>query len=306
MRLSSILLLALPFLSAVEFWSHKHFRTVAPREADWQALEPAIASMYRTADLVHIVPAWADPLLRQTLGESRMPLSVLGRADDDTLPRVIAVSFDGASDSAFAAWPERERHQVGPFQIRILDNPKLEVARMRLIDRVAPTTLQVFEGPPGDPHTCSFTKSAAVSAGGLGGNPTLAARRFACPSGEPHVVAVTTIDDERFAPRRCIWAHPSAIGPMTLLFRDVWLGQKLVGHAGLPWLISRDGVGTPIHLDVRFEGIHVGSVVVEDTEGWKRFEWPTIAEQDRRGDLEVVISTAEPQNRRLCFTLESR
>lgn len=306
MRIGTILLLALPLVSLGELWAHRHFRRVAPGTDDWQRIEGDVAPLYRPADLVTIAPHWADPLLRQVLGDRMMPIDVLARADDDAIGRVIELSFGGARPQTFATWPEIERRQSGPFTIRVLDNPHRETPRMRLIERIRPGSLRVFEGPSGDPKICSYTSIGRVTAGGLGGNPTFVAQRFACPSGEPHLVAVTTIDDQDFAPRRCIWAHPSAAGPMTLIFRDVWLGDKLVGHAGLPWLLSRDGAGTALHLDARFEGNSIGKVVVVDTDGWIRFEWPTVKYRDKRGELELVISSEQAQNRRFCFTLESR
>lgn len=306
MRIGRILLLALPVVSLVELLAHRHFREVAPGPDDWQRVEAELVALHRPADLVTVAPRWADPLLRQLVGDRLMPLEILGRADDETLGRVVELSFGDARTSQFADWSELEQRESGPFTIRVLDNPRRETARMRLIDRVRPGLLRVFEGPSGDPQICSYTSVGRVSAGGLGGNPTFVAKRFACPSGEPHLVAVTTIDDQDFAPRRCIWAHPSAVGPMTLVFRDVWLGDKLVGHAGLPWLLSRDGSGTPMHLAARFEGEPIGSIVVVDTQGWIRFEWATPAHRDERGDLELTVSSAHPDNRRFCFTLESR
>jgi hypothetical protein len=306
MRIGTVLLLALPLVSLAELWAHRHFRSVAPTSEDWQRLEPEVIQLYRPNDLVTVTPHWADPLLRQLLGDRLMPIEVLARADDETLERVIVVSFGAAKDEQFAHWRERDHRASGPFQISLRENPQLETARMRLLDRVHPGMLQVFEGSAGDPHACSYTTIGRVSTGGLGGDPTLPANRFACPSGEPHLVAITTIDDQAFLPRRCIWAHPSALGPLTLVFRDVWLGQKLVGHAGLPWLLSRDGAGTPIRLSARFEGTPVGNVVIEDTQGWTRFEWSTLTHRDQRGDLELVVSSEQAQNRRFCFTLESR
>ncbi len=306
MRIGTFLLLALPLVSVAELWAHRHYRRAAPTGDDWQRLEPELLAMHRPKDLVTVAPRWADPLLRQLLGDKIMPIEILARADDETLERVIEVSFGSARARRFESWRERERRSTGPFVVRALENPHAETARMRLIDRVAPPWLQVSEGPVGDPQACSYTTIARVSAGNLGGEPTFGARRFACPSGEPYLVTVTTIDDQQFEPRRCIWAHPSPRGPITLRFRDVWLGQKLVGHAGLPWLLSRDGAGTPIHLRAEFEGSPIGTVVVEDTQGWMRFEWSTLAHRDQRGDLELVVSSAEARNRRFCFTLESR
>jgi hypothetical protein len=306
MRIGTLLLLTLPLLSIGELWAHRYYRSFAPTSEDWQNLEQVIDPLFRPSDLVTVAPHWADPLLRQQLGEKLMPIELLARADDETLERVIAVSFDNAKAKGFDDWRERERRQSGPFLVQVLENPRPEKARMRLIDRIQPEFLQVFEGPAGDPHRCTYTAVGRASSGGLGGEPTFGPRRFACPSGEPHLVTVTTIDDQDFAPRRCIWAYPSSYGPMTLQFRDVWLGQKLVGHAGLPWLLARDGAGTPIHITARFEGASIGSAVLIDTQGWIRFEWSTLAHRDQRGDLELVVASERPQARRFCFTLESR
>jgi hypothetical protein len=306
MRIGNLLLLALPLVSLAELGAHRHYRHSAPTQEDWQRLGPEVAAMQRRGDWVTVEPHWADPLLRQQLGDNALPIDILARADDETLARVLEVSFGDAKGKHFEGWPERERRSSGPFLIRALDNPHPETARMRLIDRVTPEWLSMTEGSAGDPLVCTFTSNARATAGNLGGDPTFGPRRFACPSGEPYLVTVTTIDDELFAPRRCIWAHPSPRGPITLRFRNVWLGIKLVGHAGLPWLLARDGAGTPIHLTAEFEGSPIGQVVVEDTQGWMRFEWSTESHRDQRGDLELVVSSAEPRNRRFCFTLESR
>jgi hypothetical protein len=306
MRIGSVLLLALPLLSLAELTAHRHFRKTAPTSDDWQNLEPVVGQMRHASELVVVSPAWAEPLLRQALGDRLMPIELLARADDETLGRAIEVSFGSAQNRRFATWREIERKNSGPFLLRVLENPQTESVRTRLIDWVHPPDLQVFEGPQGDPQACSFTTRGRVSTGGLGGDPTLGAVRYACPSGEPYIVTVTTIDDQDFLPRRCIWAHPTPLGPLTLLFRNVWLGTKLVGHAGLPWLISRDGVGTPVRLEAKFEGTLLGRVVIEDTEGWMRFEWATTSNRDQHGDLELVVSSERPDNRRFCFTLESR
>lgn len=306
MKLATLLLLALPLVSLTELAAHRYFRACAPSRADWQRLASEIAGLRRSGDLITSAPNWTDPLLRQALGQEPMPIDQLARADDDGLERVVEISVRGHRDPAFTSWRELTRRSIGPFRILVLGNPHPDPARQRLIDRVAPSLLEVSEGERGNRRVCAFTDSARVTAGGLGGDPTLPARRFACPSGEPYLVAVTTIDDESFRPRRCIWAHPTPRGPITLRFKEVWLGQRLVGHAGLPWLISRDGAGTPIHVAVRFEGESIGAVDVQDQQGWTRFEWPTAKLSDKRGELEVVVSSESAQNRRFCFTLESR
>lgn len=306
MKLGTLLLLALPLASLAEWAAHRFFLGCAPTQDDWQRLAPKVASIRRTGDLVTSAPDWTDPLLRQALGQDLVPIELLARADNDSLERVVEVSFGGHRTPEFTGWRELALHPSGPFQIRELANPRLERVRMRLIDRVVPELLEVAEGEHAHRRSCPFLESGRVTAGGLGGDPTFPSRRFACHSGEPYLVAVTTIDDERFRPRRCIWAHPTPRGALSLRFRDVLMGELLVGHAGLPWLISRDGVGTPIHMAARFEGESIGVVTIEDQQGWTRFQWLTHAHRDKRGELELVVSSESPQNRRFCFTLESR
>jgi hypothetical protein len=270
------------------------------------SLEPELRSLHRTGDAITIVPRWGEPLLRHHLGDGFFPLDVLARPDDDGLERMILVSFLGQSTNEYWRWNAVETRSAGPFTITILANPHPERPKLRLIDRVQPPYLEVFDGHEGDPKPCAYLRHAPVLTGGLGGEPTFPRERFACGRGAPHFVAVTTIDDERFRPRRCIWAHPTPNGPLTLLFHQVPIGQRLVGHAGLPWLLSRDGAGTPIEITASIDGQRIGRHVVVDRDGFVRFEWNTSAQRDRMVDLELRITTERHENRRLCFTLESR
>jgi hypothetical protein len=306
MRVGIWLLSLLPIVALGEVVAQEYFRRRAPTEQDWALLEPKVKALYRPGTWVTVAPDWAEPLLRFHLGETYFPIEVLARSDDDGLSRAIVVSFFGQTNNALWRWERKQSENVGPFTVTWFENPHPEPAKYRLIEHIAPASLEVFDGVSGDPKVCAYTSQARVSTGGLGGNPTLPASRFVCPAGEPYGVAVTTIDDEHFRPRRCIFAHPSPNGPLTLLFHDVPLGKKIVGHAGLPWLISRDGVGSPIELTVNLDGERLGRHVVIDQKGYERFEWETRARDNRLVDLEIVITTERAQNRRLCFTLETR
>jgi len=306
MRVGFWLLLSLPLLGLAELSAHEYFRHQAPTQEDWELLEPRVKELYHANDLVRVAPEWAEPLLRQQLGSAYFPIDILGRPDLDGLNRAISVSFSGKESRELWNWDLRQTEKVGPFSLRIYENPNPEPAKMRLIERVAPPFLEVFDGQVGDQRLCPYVQNARVSTGGLGGLPTLPATRYACSGGEPFVVAVTTIDDQHFRPRRCIFAHPSPSGLLTLLFHDVALGKKLVGHAGLPWLISRDGSGTPIEITVHLNGERLGRQVIVDQEGFKRFEWPTHQRENTLADLELTLVTQSAQNRNICFTLESR
>lgn len=306
MRVGSWLLLLLPLLAMTELWAHERARQQAPTVEQWEALAPRLKAIHRPGDLLTVAPRWAEPLLRYQLGDKYFPLEHLGRTDSDALKRVIVVTFMGQEDHEFWRWKATQTLEFGPFVVTTYENPQPEVPIARLIDRIEPKYLEVFDGQPGDPKVCGYTRQARVSTGGLGGEPTLPAARFQCPSGEPHLVGITTIDDENFRPKRCIYAHPSKNGPLSLLFHDVPLGKKLVGYAGLPWLISRDGAGTPIELTAYLDGVSLERYVVIDQAGFRRFEWNTRSKENQQADLLLTITTANPDNRRLCFTLESR
>jgi hypothetical protein len=306
MRVGSWLLLLLPFLALSELWAHEQARQQAPSAEQWEQLAPRVRALHRPGDLVTVAPRWAEPLLRYQLGDPYFPLELLGRTDSDSLKRAIVVSFMGQEDLEFGRWKVTQTLQTAPFVIRMYENPAPAVPKARLIDRIEPRYLEVYDGEPGEPNVCAFTRQARVSTGGLGGDPTLPATRFQCPAGGPHLVGVTTIDDEHFRPKRCIFAQPSKNGALSLVFHDVPLGKSLVGYAGLPWLISRDGVGTPIELAARLDGQWLGHHIVIDEAGFRRFEWDTRHRENQQAELLLTVSTANPDNRRLCFTLESR
>jgi hypothetical protein len=306
MRVGIWLLAFLPIIAIGEMGAHEFFRSRAPSEQEWELLEPKVRELYQPGTWVTVSPKWAEPLLRFHLGEPYFPLPLIARSDDDTLSRAILISFLGQENNELWRWERKQRETVGPFTLQVLENPHPETAKYRLIEHINPASLDVFDGPSGDPKVCAYTKHARVTTGGLGGNPTLSESRFVCPEGEPYGVAVTTIDDEAFRPRRCIFAHPSPNGPLSLVFRDVPIGKKIVGFAGLPWLISRDGVGSPIELTVKLEGERLGRHVVIDQKGYERFEWDTRGFNLRTVSLEVLITTERAQNRRLCFNLETR
>lgn len=305
-RRTAILAWLVPLLGVAELIAHFVFARCAPDSSDWAALGPALRALHQPGDLIVVAPGWADPLLRRSLGDSLLPLDVVARADDDGFTRALEVSFGGARSRALESWHERRHTSVGPFSVRVLNNPDPSVAQWSLLDHAKPPDLEVSILRGGTSVPCAYTTAAIPVAGGLGGDPTLSAQRFVCLGGSPFVVTTTIIDDERYLPRRCLWAHPNPFGPLRLLIHQITLGRKLVGHAGFPWLLSRDGAGIPVTITARVDGRLLDSVEVRDTQGWTRFEWPTGGLQGRAADLELRIESQEVNDQRLCFTLESR
>jgi hypothetical protein len=301
-----LLWLAVPLLGAVELCAHYYFAARAPDERAWAEARSTVAELRRPGDLVIVAPEWADPLARQAFGEELMPLRDVARPDESSYARAIEVSVLGRRAPELRDWPEIERTRHGRFDLRVLRNPAPVTVLFDFVDELEPARASVFEGAPDPANECAWNARARTNTGGLPGPPAFPAQRFACRSGEPYFAGVTIIDDQRYRPRRCIWAHPTPRGPLVIRFRDVPLGRRIRGHAGLPWLIMRDGAGPPVELEVRVGGQSLGKVAQRDVEGWKKFEFETGAAAGGRGDVEFEVRSSSVKDRHYCFHADTR
>ena len=284
---------------------HFAFKNRAPTEQQWKEIRPRVEGLYSPGDIVAVAPQWGEPLAREALGDSMMPLSMVARADDDAFPRVVEIDILGQRLPEFSTWPIIRKQTFGKFDLSIRKNPSWQKVRFDAVDHVDSATLSISIQRPNGQDACSFSDSAPMSAGNLGGDPTSPRVRFSCPGGTFHWVGVTIIDDEHYRPRRCIWAPPSTLGNLVLRFQRVPFGKKLVGHAGAPWLMVRDGVGPPIQFSAASGNGTLGSVAARDTDGWIRFEWNTERLDNTIGDLELRIAQVQSEQR-FCFALEAR
>jgi hypothetical protein len=236
-----------------------------------------------------------------------MPLEMLARGGDEACERLIEVGFLGQHATAGANWPLAERKESGPFSISVRPNPHWVQARYAFVEHIEPQSLTVHaQASAAIQEPCVFADHSRQTAGGLGGDPTSPAARFNCPGGSFHWVGVTIIDDGRYEPRRCIWAPPNRTGPLTLQFRQVPLGRRLVGHAGGPWLMVRDGVAPPIELAAAIANGPTFKTTVKDTDGWVGFDWDTQAVENTTADVSLTITGTPNTDQRFCFTLDAR
>jgi len=289
-----------------ETGAHWYFKARAPNEHEWRALKPDIAKLYHPSDCIAVAPDWGDPLARHALGDELMPLRKVARASDEGCERVITLSLFGAEYRPVTRWTELERLRSGPFAVSVRKNPDWTQARYVFIDHLEPDSLAVSVRQEASTASCPFSDRARQSSGGLGGDPTSPERRYNCPGGGFHWVGATIIDDEHYRPRRCIWAPPSRTGPTTLHFHDVPLGRKLVGYAGGPWLMVRDGLGPAVTLTaVTGSGGPTLSSRFTDTDGWTRFEWDTQALENTTTDVQLTVTGSPSMEQRFCFSLEA-
>jgi hypothetical protein len=274
----------------------------APRFDDYGALTEPFDALRQPEDGVVTAPRWAEPMVRAALGDGRIALEVAAPADLEGYAAVVEIASLGERAPGLGGWRELARVEVGDFVLRRLENPEPRPARFDFVSGLGPARVEVSMGAA----SCPWTERATVASGGLGGHPTFPARRFQCPGSSFYHVGVTVIADELFRPRRCLWAHPPPRGELSMRFRAVPLGEVLVGHTGLYWMVERERNGAPIELEVRVAGEHLGAVIHADGDGWSRFELPLGGHAGKTADVELLVSSPDHRHRHFCFEARTR
>lgn len=295
---------ALPTLGLLELGLWALTRRVAPRFDAYESLGEPVRSLRREGDVVVVSPRWAEPAARRALGDDLFPIAELGRSDLERFEGAVEISLLGEVTSALSGWPITSEQTVGAFSVRHRDNPTPRPVLFDFVDHVAPPELAVTFGSPAAP--CRFNPRARVMAGGLGGHPTFPPARFECPGSVFFNASVTVIADEQFLPRRCIWAHPPAIGDLVLAWDRVPLGRTLEGHSGMYWIIERTRRGAPVTLEASVDGEIVGASVHADGEGWRPFSFDLGGRAGTSGSVTFRVRSDDHRNRHFCFEATSR
>ena len=297
--------LAVPLAGLGELAAHFYFAGRAPTPAEWESARTVLTALRKPGDLLVVAPGWGDPLARKAFGEALMPLRDVARPDETAYARAIEVSFLGQRAPELAEWRAGEGKESGRFRFRVLSNPAPAAVGFDFVERLGPARARVFEQSGATSAACAWSSNARVETGGLPGPPTFPAQRFLCQGGAHYFVGVTIIDDQEYRPRRCIWAHPTPRGPLVIRFEAVPLGAAIRGHAGLPWLIMRDGAGPPVELEVRAGGRSLGTFVHRDQDGWSGFEFPT-GQAGTSTEVEFEVRSTSARDRHFCFQADTR
>lgn len=305
MKWPHLALALLPALGILELGGQVWASHRAPRFDEYAALQPVVRELERENDLVLVAPTWAEPMVEKALGDELMPLTMAARSDVSRFDRAIEISILGHRSPDVRDFEVTSTREVGPFTVRVLENPKVDRVVYDFVDHVAPPVASVFGTDP--EVRCDYASNAEVIAGGLGGHPTFGPERFLCPGGEFFNVGPTVIADQDFRPRRCIWSHPFASGQIVTRFEKVPLGQRITGHSGMYWIIERNRAGAPIDLEVRVDGDIVGKVTHTDGQGWAPFDLDLGAHAGApEADVEFRVSSPNYVDRHFCFEATTR
>ena len=279
-----------------------------PRIEEFMAAGPGLDAMRPAGAPIVVAPAWLEPVARQGLGEARMPLRDLARADATGDGQVVELSAHGARREELAGWREVTRREVAwGLEARVLVNRRPVQVVRDFVDAVEAGEATVAWVYPDKTIGCPWRTDHAVVAPGLFGPPALPARRFAC-GGQPwQAVAVTVQEDEHYQARRCVWSHPPMSGgSLVITFPEAPLGQRLRGHGGLHWTLERERHGAPVFVEVRVADEPVGQVRHDDGQGWAAFELPLGRHAGTSAPVEVRIWSPDSGERHFCWQLDSR
>jgi hypothetical protein len=298
--------LAIPLAGLIELAAHVYFSRRAPTKAQWDDIRALVASWYKPGEVIVIAPEWAEPMARWSFGDSLMPTRDVARGDTGRYREALEVATLGSRSPELDGWKTVRETRRGSFTIRELSNPAVPTVTYDFTDHVDPQSADVSVAQGGNVTPCSFTTTAPVESGGLGGPPAYPPSRFTCP-GQPSQVfiGVTIIEDDRFRPRRCIWSHPPSSGELVVRFKSVPLGSKLVGHTGMRMIIVREGVN-PDTIRVTVGGEELGRAVHENEGYWKPFEFPLGAWAGKTADVDFRASADHGVGSPVCFEAESR
>ena len=297
--LSALPWLALLIFPVVEVGAHAFTRAAVPTEHDWRVAADFVGERASEGDLFVAAPDWADPLVRQYLGD-RIDLPMAGRTGVAGYRRLWSLSPRGARPPEAAGRTPELSEDFGGVRVErfALDAPRV---LHDLVEHVADARVTQIVG--GKPRPCEYGMHGPGRRGGLGYGVVPPARRFQCPDRRGFVwVAPVIMEDLELQPRRCVYQHPAGGEPVRVTVPDVPVGKRLEVHAGLYYEHERMLDGAPVKLVVRFGDEQVGEMIHRDGEGWRALTIDTAKRAGERVDVSFETTSARSHKRIFCWS----
>ncbi|MCG3172338.1 MAG: hypothetical protein GMKNLPBB_00488 [Myxococcota bacterium] len=270
-----------------QYWRQAQTR---PAPADWDAAGEYLRSKAARDDVVAVLPFFAERA-RQISGDLNLIFSRSLEKEDLSIYRnLYAVSLFGEHDRAKDRFPPEWRaagsHRFGKIEVITYALPPPLRVTMDLVDQAdkADVWMETPRGKVdcrrwGVRHGCSGSESW-------------------------NYVGPTSLNiDEK--PRRCLWAHPVTGETKVVQWKNVEMGSRLLGYAGL----SRTAVtmgGMPVQLTVESDGEKIASVTVLNESRIFPFDVDTGKLLGKRATLTFRVTTPHDGGRHFCFAGEIR
>jgi hypothetical protein len=258
---------------------------LAPRDEDWLAAAAFVNQGFGDQDLVVAAPEWADPVLREHLGD-RLPAPVSGRLDHERFARVWEISQRGADAPETAG-------------ARLVKEQRFGNLRARLFERTAQRITYDFtarwregrltrETPGQAPLPCE-----------------LQATQHQCPDLRFNFVR-DAILEIGCGVRQALYAQPVANAAVVLEFPAVPLGRELAVGGGLHNVWLRKVSDGTVTMRVLVDDKEVGRFDSGNRTGWLVRRFDTSAYAGKTGRVRFEITSANPYSRHFGFAAEAR
>ena len=255
----------------------------APTDKDWAAAAAKVRAGFQPGDLIVASPAWADPLMRQQLGDL-VPMPVAGRMDAVRYGRIWEISQRGARAADTAGATVAETSRFGALTLR------------RWQKRAAQVTFDFLTEWHRAEVSVINPDGAEVPCGA-------AENRFQCLGG---MVLKPELLEMDFTLRNGLGVEPTARSTLAVEYPEVSLGSELSVASGLHSVWLRKLGDGKVNLRVLVDGRELGAVVASSSSGWGLKTFDTSALAGRTGKVRFEITVDKSNGRHFGFAAEAR
>jgi hypothetical protein len=275
---------ALAFLAVVETAQALIAPSRVPTTADWNGVAANLRAGFRGGDLIVAAPAWADPVMRQYLGDL-LPIAVAARMDDARFGRVWEVSQHGARAAEASVGAVAFERRFGALTLRRVERRAAEVT-FDFLQRWQEAYVTRWDPASRVSSPCPWQTD-----------------RFSCPTSGNNVLGALVEVDTRI--RRAILAPPVLGAIVAVEFPAVPLGRELAVAVGLHDAWARKSPGS-VFFEVWIAGQPSRATIVDNRSGWSLLRIDTSARMGQMVPVRFQISAQRPELRQLAFAAEAR
>ncbi len=255
----------------------------APSDKDWAAAATLVRAEFKPGDLIVAAPAWADPVMRQKLGDL-VPLPVAGRMDAARYGRIWEISQRGARATDTTGATVVATTQAGALAVRRWEKPAATVT----FDFLA---------------QWRQASMSVVNADGTEVPCAMGPDRLQCVRGAslgPELIEVDT------TLRNGLAVDPVEGATLAIEFPAVPLGRELMVASGLHNVWLRKAGDGKVRMRVLADGRELGTALATSQSGWAGKGFDTSALAGRAAKVRFEITVDKALARHFGFAAEAR
>jgi hypothetical protein len=255
----------------------------APTDKDWRSAAAKVRAGFQPGDLIVAAPAWADPLMRQQLGDL-VPVAVAGRMDAARFGRIWEISQRGAraADTLDAQAAETSRHGA------------LAVTRWQ--KRAATVVFDVLAA-------WQRAEVSVVNGDGTQIPCTLGVSHWQCLGGATLGPELLEIDTTL---RNGLGIDPVEGKTLVLEYRNVPAARELVVATGLHNVWLRKSGDGKVRTRVLADGHELGTMEASSASGWSLHHFGSSAQTGQSITWRFEITVDKAHGRHLGLAAEAR